>query len=179
MGLLIEPSQCTLLIIDLQLRLLPAIEGGDQVVQNAAKLLQCANLLSINACLTEQLPERLGQTTDELIQHLRGPCFEKSAFGAARDQRLLDELNPRREVVIVGTETHVCVLQTALQLLEQGLSVRVVSDACGSRTQENKQAGLNRMQQAGASLVTTEMVIFEWLGDAEHAKFRDALALIK
>lgn len=146
---------------------------------NTAKLLQCANLLELNTLVTEQLPDRLGETASEVMRYHHGPTFQKSSFSAANDANLLHYLEPKREVVILGTETHVCVLQTALKLLDLGYTVWVVSDACGSRTDANKQAGLARLQNAGATLVTTEMVIFEWLADAEHPKFRDALALIK
>ena len=175
----IDPAQCTLLVIDLQTRLLPAIEGSDGILKNAAILLQCANMLEIKTVATEQLPERLGATTSQVTEHHRGPTLHKSAFGAAKDSALLSSLEPRREVVILGTETHVCVLQTALQLLDAGYTVWVACDASGSRSDSNKQAGLARMQNAGAVLVSTEMVIFEWLADAEHPNFRDALALIK
>lgn len=175
----ITPEQCTLLVIDLQERLLPAIEGGDDILKNTATLLQCANMFKINTVVTEQLPERLGSTAAQITEHHHGPTLHKFAFGAAKSFEFSHTLEPRREVVILGTETHVCVLQTALQLLDTGYTVWVVSDACGSRTNANKQAGLARMQNAGATLVTTEMVIFEWLADAEHPKFRNALALIK
>lgn len=175
----INQAQSTLLVIDLQKRLLPVIDDGQEVLGNAIKLLQCANLLDVNTVITEQLPDRLGDTVDEVQAHHQGPTFQKSAFSAANDPNLLHRLKPGREVVILGTETHVCVLQTVLKLLDLGYLAWVVSDACGSRTDANKQVGLARMQNAGATLVTTEMVIFEWLADAEHPKFRDALALIK
>ena len=175
----INQAHCTLLVIDLQKKLLPAIDGGQEVLGNAIKLLQCANLLDVNTVVTEQLPDRLGETADEVHAHHQGLTFEKSAFSAANDPNLLHSLESGREVVILGTETHVCVLQTVLKLLDLGYTVWVVSDACGSRTDANKQAGLARLQNAGATLVTTEMVIFEWLADAEHPKFRHALALIK
>lgn len=179
MNTLIDPAQSTLLIIDLQERLLPAIDGHAEVLDNATRLLRGAESLSIATCATEQLPARLGPTAAPIKAQLRGPLLEKSRFGAATDPQLIDALGGRREVILLGTETHVCVLQSALQLLQQGYTVRVVRDACGSRTAANKAAGLERMQRAGASLVTTEMVLFEWLGDAEHPRFRDLLALIK
>lgn len=179
MALRITPTQCTLLVIDLQERLLPVIEGKDEVLDKASKLMCCAKLLDIPTVVTEQLPDRLGKTSPLIAKHYSGQAYEKSAFGAANDPALLRLLEPRREVVILGTETHVCVLQTALQLLEKDYVVWVVSDACGSRTLNNKSAGLARLQQAGATPVTTEMVVFEWLEHAHHPKFREALALIK
>mgnify|MGYP000250168817 CR=1 FL=1 len=173
------PTRCKLLVVDLQQRLLPAIEDSDTIINNAVKLLQSANLLGIDSIVTEQLPDRLGKTTEEISSLHHGPVFEKSSFSAATDPALLQSLEPESDVIILGTETHVCVLQTALQLLEQGRNIWVVNDACGSRTNTNKQTGLARMQNAGAILVTTEMVIFEWLADAQHPKFRDALAILK
>ena len=175
----INQAQSTLLIIDLQKKLLPVIDVSQEILSNAIKLIQCANLLNINTVSTEQLPDRLGKTVDEVQAHHQGLIFKKSTFSAANNPDLLDSLEPGREVVIFGTETHVCVLQTVLELLDLGYIVWVVSDACGSRHETNKQAGLARMQSAGATLVTTEMVIFEWLADAEHPRFREMLALIK
>ncbi len=175
----IDPEQSTLLIIDLQDKLLPVIDESTALLGNAGKLMQCANLLSVPSVITEQLPDRLGGTAAQIAVHHSGEVLQKSAFSAARDPELLQVLAPRSQVVLLGTEAHVCVLQTALGLLDKGLVVWVVIDACGSRTAENKQAGLARMQAAGAMLVTTEMVVFEWLGDAKHPQFRDALALIK
>lgn len=175
----IDAKHSTLLIIDVQDKLLPVIDAGQAVLDNATRLLQGANLLSVPSVLTEQLPDRLGATAAQLSAHHSGARFQKSAFSAARDPALLRALAPRSQVVLLGTETHVCVLQTALGLLDKGVVVWVVGDACGSRTAANKQAGLARMQAAGAMLVTTEMVLFEWLGDAAHPKFRDVLAVIK
>lgn len=175
----VDPAQSTLLIIDLQDKLLPVINESQALLDNASKLMQCANLLSVPCVITEQLPDRLGATAQQIAAHHSGETLQKSAFSAAGEPELLQALAPRSQVVLLGTEAHVCVLQTALGLLDQDFVVWVVIDACGSRTAENKQAGLARLQSAGAMLVTTEMVIFEWLGDAAHPMFRDVLALIK
>lgn len=179
MNLTINPEQSTLLVIDLQQRLLPAIDDSTTLLDNASRLLQSANTLGVTSLLTEQIPERLGATVDDVMKHYHGPVYQKTAFSAAEDKQLIAALESHNEVIIFGTETHVCVLQTALHLLELEHRVWVVADACGSRSNANKQAGLQRMQQAGATLVSTEMVIFEWLKDATHEKFREVLALIK
>ncbi|MDO9434116.1 isochorismatase family protein [Hydrogenophaga sp.] len=202
--MLLDAADSQLLLVDYQERLMPAIFEGPQVLANALRLARMAQMLRVPAFGTEQNPEKLGQNPAEL----RGLCqrtLSKMSFSAVSDG-LVDLLRPpvrpagggnarslpkhlqkpaaapaaeRQTVVISGCEAHVCLLQTALELIEQELDVWVVTDACGSRTERNRDAAFDRLAGAGAELVTTEMVAFEWLRTAEHPAFRDVQALIK
>lgn len=171
-------EDATLLLIDFQQRLMPAIDSGAERVANAARLLVSARKLGIPRLFTEQNPRGLGPTLPELAP-LNDPCFAKMTFDATQDPLIGSALKDAEEVVVVGSETHVCVLQTVQSLLAHRHPVYVVADAVGSRTAANYAAGLARMQAMGAEIVTTEMVIFEWLGSAESPHFKELIALIK
>jgi nicotinamidase-related amidase len=121
----------------------------------------------------------LGPTTPELDPGSDGAVFHKTSFDACRMPDFLDRLPQERALVIAGCETHVCVLQTALGLLDAGRRVFLVRDAVGSRRAESKEAAIGRLERHGAEIVTSEMVIFEWLERVEHPRFREALALVK
>ena len=127
---------------------------------------------------TEQTPDRLGPTLAALADYAAG-ALAKSTFDACAGCALDDALGGAAQVVVTGWESHVCVLQTAFGLLSGGRRVFVVADAVSSRTPANKAAALARMAAAGAFVVTAEMVIFEWLADAKHPRFREVLKLVK
>ena len=175
---LIDPDRCALLVIDLQGRLMPAIDQSEQRLANAARLIRAAEALRIRRHVTEQNPRGLGGT----VAALDIPADEalpKMSFDSLRDPAIAARLAGDTALVVCGCETHVCVLQTVLGLRAAGRQVFVVADACGSRTEANRQAGLARMQANGAEIVTTEMVIFEWLGSADHPAFKALMPLIK
>lgn len=172
----IDPAASALLVVDVQARLMPAIPGADAIVANLRCLLAVAAMLDVPAMVTEQNPGGLGPTVPGLAAGV--PVLHKMAFDACRDGGLV-RLPDRPALVVGGCETHVCVLQTVLGLLEAGRRVYVVQDAVGSRRVETREAALRRMAAHGAEVVTAEMVAFEWLGTAEHPRFRDALALLK
>jgi nicotinamidase-related amidase len=167
-----------LLVIDLQARLMPAIDGGEGVVANARRLLEAARLLGVPGLFTEQNPGKLGPTVEDLAP---GPdrVAAKMTFDALRAPGLAESLPPGGTIVVLGCEAHVCVLQTVMGLLGAGRRVVVVRDAVGSRRVENRDAALDRMERHGAEVVTTEMAIFEWLESCEHPRFREALALVR
>lgn len=175
----IEPARSTLIVIDFQKRLMPAINGGDAAVVNARRLMDAAALFDIPVLVTEQNPKGLGSTVDELA--IPGQAaIAKMAFDASRAAGFLDHLpEDRPDLVVAGCEAHVCVLQTVLGLLDGGRRVYVARDAIGSRTAENKETAVARMERHGAEIVTTEMIVFEWLQTAGHPRFREAAALIK
>ncbi len=171
----IEAARSALLVIDLQARLMPAIEGGPAVLAATRRLLRAAALLDVSVAITEQNPAGLGPT----VPGLEGPApIAKTSFDACRDGGLA-RLPDRPCMVLAGAEAHVCVLQTALGLLEAGRQVFVVADAVGSRTTLSHTTALRRLERHGAEIVTSEMVLFEWLGTATHPKFREVLALLK
>ncbi|MEL6061251.1 MULTISPECIES: isochorismatase family protein [unclassified Methylobacterium] len=175
---LIDPARSLLLVIDVQVRLMPAIAGGADVIANTGRLTTAARLLDVPVLVTEQNAGGLGPTVPELAPE-PGAAFPKMSFGATRAPGFLDRLPDGRDCVVAGCEAHICVLQTVLGLLEAGRRVTVVADAVGSRKIENRDAGLARMAAHGAEIVTTEMVVFEWLGTARHPRFREVVRLIK
>ena len=177
--LTIDPKACALAVIDIQSKLMPAIANGEAIIANAERLLKAARLLEIPRQFTEQYPTGLGHTETTLAIQSGERVLEKMTFDACRTLGAEKLMAGRQQLVVAGCESHVCVLQTVLGLLDAGKKVFVVSDAVGSRLPENRLAALNRMTAHGAELVTTEMVIFEWLGSAEHPLFRDVLQLVK
>ena len=206
--MLLDPEDCQLVLIDYQTRLVDALFEGQLIAANALRLAQIARLLRVPLCTTEQNPAKLGESLPELsalVQESGGKALAKMAFSAG-GAGLFDWLRPapqsarganarslpkhlqkavpapapsRNSVVIAGCEAHVCLLQTALELLEQEFDVWVVTDACSSRSERNRDAAFDRLAGNGAELVTTEMVAFEWLRSAEHPLFKPVHALIK
>lgn len=199
----VEASQ--LVLVDYQTRLMVAMADQVAVQANAVRLARLAALMRVPVIATEQNPSRLGGSFDALAQALRDArarTLSKMQFSAVEEglgEWLRPEPKPvqgnarslprhlqkasatpaRESIVLAGCEAHVCLLQTALDLLEDEFDVWVVTDACASRTERNRDAAFDRLAGAGAELVTTEMVAFEWLRSAEHPDFKAAHALIK
>ena len=199
--MLLQADDCQLVLVDFQARLMPAIHEDVAVLANARRLAQLAHWLQVPVWATEQVPDKLG-ATDEALAALCERVVAKAAFsGAAALQPLLAPPAPaqrgnarslpkhlqkpapaepeRGTLLLAGCEAHVCLLQTALDLLDRDWDVWVVADACGSRTERNRDAAYDRLAAAGCELVSTEMVGFEWLGDAGHPRFKDWQALIR
>ncbi|MEW6471725.1 MAG: isochorismatase family protein [Actinomycetota bacterium] len=176
----LDRSRSVLCLIDFQEKLMRAIDGGEDVIANAGRLLAAAEALELPVLTTEQNPKGLGPTVPELARpDGTHPVVAKMCFDASQAGGVLDALPAGHHIVLAGCEAHVCVLQTALGLLDRSRRVYVVADAIGSRRPENKEAALRRLDRAGAELVTTEMVIFEWLRTAEDPAFRAVMSLIK
>lgn len=175
---MIAADRSVLLVIDFQARLMPAIAAGEAVVANARRLIDGAGLFHIPLVITEQNAAGLGGTVPELRRE-SARLAHKMTFDACRMPDFLPALPERAELVVAGCETHVCVLQTVLGLRDAGRRVYAVRDAMGSRRAENKEAALRRMERHGAELVTTEMVLFEWLGTAEDPRLRQVLDLVR
>lgn len=172
--MLIRAQDSTLLIIDIQERLFPAIDGNTALAEHSAWLMQVAERVGIPVLLTEQYSKGLGPTVASLRDGVAEEAIiEKLHFSAARDGELFKRPGgERKQFVICGTETHICVLQTVLDLVARGNQVFVVDEAVGSRRASDKALGLARMQQAGASIVSREMVAFEWMEQAGTDLFR-------
>ncbi|SEA53197.1 Nicotinamidase-related amidase [Variovorax sp. YR216] len=200
--MLLDASQSQLVLVDYQARLMPAIFEADAVAKNAVRLGKLAQLVGVPVFGTEQNPSKLGENLPDiralcqrtlakmhfsgaeegLGEWLRAPA--KAPQGNARSlpkhlQKPQPAAEERNTIVIAGCEAHVCLLQTALDLLEDEFEVWVVTDACSSRTERNRDAAFDRLAGAGAELVTTEMVGFEWVRTAEHPRFKDLQALIR
>ena len=200
--MLLDATESQLVLVDYQERLMPAIHDGPAVLANARRLAEAARLLGVPVWGTEQNPSRLGPN-DAALRALCQRTLAKMHFSAAEEglgvwlrppakpqggnarslpkhlQKPQQPVDERPAIVIAGCEAHVCLLQTALQLVEDEFEVWVVTDACGSRTERNRDAAFDRLAGAGAELVTTEMVVFEWLGSCENPAFKEALALVK
>ncbi|HET8746952.1 MAG TPA: isochorismatase family protein, partial [Ramlibacter sp.] len=201
--MLLDAQDSQLVLVDYQQRLMPAIHEGELVIANAVRLARIAQLLQVPLWATEENPQGLGSTVEALQPLVAGRVVEKMAFDGS--SVLLPRLKPapkptqggnarslpkhlqkaaappppgRESLVLAGCEAHVCLLQTALGLLEEELDVWVVTDACSSRSERSRDAAFDRLAAAGAELVTTEMVAFEWLRDAGHPRFRDVLGIV-
>ena len=182
--MLLDEQDSQLVLVDYQARLMPALEDGSAALANAVRLAQAAQLLSVPIWGTEQNPDKLhfSACADGLVELLRPPA--RAPSGNARSlpkhlQKPQAAAPERPSIVIAGCEAHVCLMQTALDLLEEEFEVWVVTDACASRTLRNRDAAYDRLAGAGAELVTTEMVLFEWLRTAESPVFKQMQALIK
>lgn len=177
--MLVTAPDSALLLIDLQAKLVPALADGEVIVARAARLAEAARLLDVPVRATEQYPAGLGPTVPELAGY-PSATLAKRTFSAVRDPGFPGLLpDGAGKVVIAGCEAHVCVQQTVADLLQAGREVFVVADAVGSRFAEDKLAALERARQHGAQVVTSEMVLFEWLGDSRHPLFRDVQKLLK
>jgi nicotinamidase-related amidase len=177
--MLLNADNAVLLMVDLQQRLVPAIDDGDTMVTRTLRLAEAAMLLGVPVRATEQYPAGLGPTVAPLAAYPQA-VLGKTTFSGVADPGFAALLPPGvSEIVIAGCEAHVCVLQTALDLLGVGHRVAVVADAIGSRDPADKAAGLERARQHGIEIVTSEMVLFEWLRDAKHPQFREVQKLLK
>lgn len=174
---IISQDKCLVLIIDVQEKLLRAAFNPETVQKNSVILSKAASILNLPVFITEQYPKGLGGT----IEGISGKTYEKTSFNALEDKNLLNELKEtnRKQVILFGIETHICVHQTAAALIEAGFEVTVISDACSSRTLENHLAGLECMKENGAHIKTSEIVLFEILKGANHPNFKEIQALIK
>ncbi len=176
---LIQPEDAALVVIDVQERLFPHIDGGEALAANIARLVQFAEIIELPVLVTEQI--KLGPTVGEVAQHLG--AFEpitKADFGCFGCEGFVEALSAvgRSALILTGIEAHICVAQTALQALD-GHTVHVVSDAVGSRSPANRQVALDRMREVGAVITSTEMVMYELLARAGTDEFRQVLRLVK
>ena len=172
--MLMSREKSALLVVDVQERLLPAIHAGDEVLANCVWLVGVAKRLSVPTVVSEQYPKGLGRTEATLRSAASDAAWvEKLHFSCVADGCLAGSaVEERRQIVVCGTEAHVCVQQTALELRWQGKEVFVVADAIGSRDPENKALALARMRAHGIEIVSREMVAFEWLHRAATEDFR-------
>ena len=201
--MLLDAEDSQLVLVDFQERLMPAMFQGEACIANALKLAQAAQIMRVPVWGTEQNPGKLGSNPPEmkalcrqtlakmqfsaceegLVEWLRPEVKTKPAGNARSLPKHLQKPAAAEQVpssiVLAGVEAHVCLLQTALDLLEDEFDVWVVTDACTSRTERNRDAAYDRLAAAGAELLTTEMVLFEWLRTAEHEHFKQVQALIK
>ncbi|MEM6711518.1 MAG: isochorismatase family protein [Pseudomonadota bacterium] len=186
MALTLAAGRSHLLVIDVQDRLAPVVDGVDGVVATVRFLAEVAGLCAVPTLITEQYPKGLGHTVSDVLSSSAKPqVVEKTAFSAARESKVMIRLRKKRDeqrrdqIVITGMEAHICVLQTALELQEQGYTVFVVADGVSSRHIGSRDIALSRLAHAGVTPVTSEMVAFEWVGDAKAKMFKQVSSLVR
>ena len=180
--MLLRSSDSLLLVVDVQEKLAPAVAGHEAVTARIAILLRAAARLAVPVLISEHYPRGIGPTLPALSALApEDAIFEKIAFACSRQEGFPARLQAlgRKQIVVCGMEAHVCVLQSALALLAEGYAVYLVEDAVGSRRPADRDAAVARLRAAGGTVVTTEMVVFEWLERGDAPAFRELLALIK
>jgi nicotinamidase-related amidase len=182
---MLRPEDCALAVIDIQEKLLPPIYEKERMVRNSALLVRLANILSLPVIVSTQYEKGLGKTITEiagLLSEVNTKPVDKLEFGCFGNGEYcstVGKLANRTTLLLCGMESHICVTQTALGALNQGLNVHVAADAVSSRTELNWKLGLNRMQAAGAVLSSTEMMIYELLGKSGTPAFKEMLKHLK
>jgi nicotinamidase-related amidase len=174
----LDRGRAALVVVDVQEAFRPAVRDFDRVVAGAATLVRGARILGLPVVVTEQYPKGLGSTVPELAEHLDGiEPIDKVCFSAAAADGF--DLRGRDQALICGIESHVCVSQTAHDLLDRGVQVHVARDAVTSRTEANRELGLHKMEGAGAVVTSVETALFELLGAAGTDEFKQVQALVK
>lgn len=178
--MLLERAKSLLLLVDMQERLVPAMSGADDVIAQCGILLRAGYELGVPILASEQYPKGLGPTLPDLAGFATRR-LEKVEFSAHANRAIKDELAlaGQRQIVVAGVEAHVCVLQTGLELVAAGYQVFVAADAVASRRPESREVALHRLARAGATLITVEMALFEWLRSASAPEFRSISKLIR
>ena len=175
-----DAASCVLVVVDVQDKLLAKMPTAAALVASVGFVLDVANLLGVPVRATEQYPKGLGPTTADIARRLPQPIPAKTAFSCYGAGGFVADLKTlgRNTVVLVGMETHVCVAQTAFDLLAAGFTVFIPVDAVSSRFDLDRATALRRLEQAGAILTTAEAVAFEWVRDAAHPQFKAASKLV-
>jgi nicotinamidase-related amidase len=175
-------EDCLLLIIDIQQAMLKVIETWQDVARKVNQLTQAAEALDIPILLTEQYSKGLGKTIPEVVDKIRSPrVFHKEHFSACLETDFLSLVSSyhRNKIVVVGMETHVCVLQTGLDLIKEGYQLQLVADGVASRTAQNRDIAIDLSREAGAVITSAEIVIFQWARRANTEDFRKILPIVK
>ena len=179
---LLKPDQTALLIIDIQERILPVISNNQMVVDNTLKLIKGFKILNLPIYFTEQYPKGLGPTHKTITDELGDiKPFDKMSFSCSGASDLFEEFNKKNlsQMVVCGIESHVCVQQTVLDLIENGIQVNLAADAVSSRKEIDYNMALNRMRHHGAEVTTTESILFELLNICGTPQFKDISKIVK
>jgi nicotinamidase-related amidase len=178
---MIEKGKTAFLMVDVQEKFLPAVCGAEKLVKNANILLKGAGILGVPVFVTEQYPKGLGHTCAEIEMPEGKEVFEKCSFSCFGCRGLPEKLKEMgiKSIVLFGVESHVCILQTALDAMHRGLEVHVAEDAVSSRMEENRCIGIERMRQSGAFIASAEMVLFQLLKTSGSDEFKEISKLVK
>ena len=178
---MLNTDSVALIVVDIQDALARVMHEKDRFVDNARRLVQGANALALPVVVTEQYPKGLGRTIPEIAELIEAEPVEKTAFSCCGEEAFMAAVEAlgRKQILLCGIETHVCVYQTARELVERGYEVEVVADAVSSRTIGNKLVGLDRIKDSGAKLTTVEMALFELLKAAGGDAFKQIVKIVK
>jgi nicotinamidase-related amidase len=179
----LSPENSVLVVIDVQERLLPAIQNQQQIVFNVRRLLEGAQVFDVPVVVSEQYPQGLGDTVKELTPYIpkETAVLSKKSFSIYDNESIRTEIDSRKrsQIILCGVEAHVCVLQSAFDLLRTGYEVYIVADAVGSRFIIDQETALRRYETSGMTLTTVESLLFEWCRTAEHPQFKEVSRLAK
>ncbi len=179
---LLSQENSVLMVIDMQGNLYESMQDKQFLLENVRKLIQGMRIFGIPVIVTEQIPEKLGPTIEPVSSLLTvDPRIPKADFSCCGDEKIMKALKTleRHQVLLCGIEAHVCVYQTAIDLLGFGYEVHLVADAVSSRTVLNREIAIQKMRDEGAHLASTEMVLFELIRTAEDSKFREVFKIVK
>jgi len=179
---MLNPQTTALLVIDVQGKLARSVQSSEEVIANIRCMVQGAKILGVPVVWIEQYPQGLGETVSEIAELLGDfTPLSKTTFSCCGSDQVMDELNrlDRKQLLVCGIETHVCVYQSVAKLLERGFQVELITDAVSSRLVKNRELGISKMSSLGAGLTGTEMALFELAGDSANDCFSEILQLVK
>ena len=178
---MLDTKNTTVVCIDIQDKLVKMLANGELIKNNVLKMMKAASVLDINTIITEQYPKGLGATISEITDIKDFDVIEKNSFSAYKTDifRELIEKNKTKKILIFGIETHICVLQTVVDLLEKGYEVFIVEDCSASRSEKNHSVALNLAKSYGAKVITLEIALFDLLKSSKHPNFKEIQSLIK
>lgn len=183
--LLMNASDSAVVVIDVQEKLLPLIPNHKHITWNMLRLIEGAELLDVSVCCTEQYPRGLGKTVDPLLGKVNSvgehAIAEKTMFSCRQCSSLFETISESgiHNLLLCGIETHVCVAQSALDLMAQGFNIFVCVDAIGARSPIDHRVALRRLESSGVTLTTTEAVLFEWCESSKHSEFKKISKLVQ
>lgn len=178
---ILNKEESLFICIDLQEKLITAMHDEETLVKNSNILLKTAEIFDIPVLVTEQYPKGLGNTDSKIELPKNHKTFSKEHFSAFGVEDFVNEFNSlnKKNIIIFGLETHVCVYYTVFHLIENGYDVFVIADACASRTNESKKIALKQMRKLGANIITTEMALFSHIENSKVPNFKDLSKLVK
>jgi len=177
----IQEDETLLLIMDMQEKLINNIKGNQLLIFNINKLIDACNLLNVRIAITEQNPIKLGKTLESILDNKEYPRFEKMEFSSCKNKKFLDYINEYnfKNIIVCGIESHICILQTSIELLEKGLNILIPRDAIGSRNEIDNDTAFLRIILSGAIASTTESLICELCKTSSRKEFRDISKILK
>lgn len=180
---MLKIEDSVLVIIDEQEKLINASDSSENIVINTAKFAKACEILSIPVIVTEQYPQGLGETADVIKNNLPPDAIfiEKTSFSAVNEAEFAKKISSlrRRQVLLCGIETHICVLQTALSFMEKGHDVYILKDCCSSRHRSEHETGIELLRQYGAGIICVEIALFDLIKTSKHDNFKEIQALVK